>query len=328
MSARGFLYKWRPGIIVSYWMRMTLTTFNASVFCLEELTRGLHKQLIYLSVVNIVIAFTTITGNTLILITLPKVTSIHPPSKVLLRNLVISDLCVGIVEITDVIYWISIVQEWWQICHYFYFVHLIGSTILLPVSMWTITAISVDRLLALLLGLRYRQVVTVRRVYVFLIAFWFSFGVVVLALGFSSHIAWEIFITTSTLLCLIISIYCYSRIFLRLRHHQTHTREQAQEQSNERVPMNSARYRKTVLTTMWLQLALVICYSPYAFVAPFAFREIQTRQSSGFFLALYVTTFLMFFNSTLNPILYYWKMKEVRQAAKDTLKELFCSLNL
>ncbi|XP_068759652.1 melanocortin receptor 3-like [Montipora capricornis] len=312
-------------------MRMTLTTFNASVFCSEELNRGLHTQLICLSVVNIVIAFTTITANTVILIALPKVTSIHPPSKVLLRNLVISDLCVGIAEITDVIYWITIVQEWWQICHYFYFVHVIGSTILFPVSLWTITAISVDRLLALLLGLRYRQVVTVRRVYVFLIASWVAFGIGIVALGFYSHIAWEIFLATSTLLCLIISIYCYSRIFLRLRHHQRHqtqTREQAQEQANERVPMNSARYRKTVLTTMWLQLALVICYSPYLFLAPFAFREIQTRQSSGFYLALYVTTFLMFFNSTLNPILYYWKMKEVRQAAKNTLRELFCSLNL
>ena len=307
---------------------MTLTAFNASVFCLEELTRGLHKQLICLSVVNIVIAFTTIAANTLILIALPKVTSIHPPSKVLLRNLVVSDLCVGIVEITDVIYWISIVQEWWQVCHYFYFVHLIGGTILFPVSMWTITAISVDRLLALLLGLRYRHVVTLRRVYVFLIFSWVCFSIGIVALGFCSHIAWETFIAAGTLLCLMISIYCYSRIFLRLRHHQTQAQEQAQEQAKKRIPLNMTRYKKTLSTTMWLQLALVTCFSPYAVVSPFAFREIQTKQSSGFFLALYITIFLMFFNSTLNPILYFWKMKEVRQAAKDTLRQLFCYLNL
>ena len=36
----------------------------------------------------------------------------------------------------------------------------------------TMTAISVDRLVALLLGLRYRQTVTLERIYIMLAAFW------------------------------------------------------------------------------------------------------------------------------------------------------------
>ncbi|XP_068757729.1 melanocortin receptor 5-like [Montipora capricornis] len=302
---------------------MTLLTFNASVFCLEELTKGLHKQLICFSVINIVIAFTTIAGNTLILIALPKVTSIHPPSKVLLRNLVASDLCVGIVEITIVIYWISIVQEWWQICRHFYFAHVIGATISLTACLWTIIAISLDRLLALLLGLRYRQVVTLRRAYVAVIIFWLfpSFGSV--GVGFCSHEAWELLLITSIVLCLIISIYCYTRIFLRLRHPQTHIRDSAQEQANQTIPMNITRYKKTVSIAMWLQLALLFCYFPYVVVAPFAYREIQTRQSSAFFLSLHATVTLMFCNSTLNPILYCWKIKEVRREVKDAAINLF-----
>ena len=304
-----------------------MTIFNANIVCSEEFTRGLDKQLICFSVVNIIVAFTTIAANTLILIALPKVTSIHPPSKVLLRNLIVSDLCVGIVEITIVIYWISMVQEWWQICHDFYFAHLIGSTVLFPVSLWTITAISVDRLLALILGLRYKQVVTVRRVYVFLIASWVCFGIGIVALGFYSNIAWEIFIAAGTLLCLMISIYCYTRIFLRLRNHQAQAHESAQGEANERIPVNITRYKKTVSTTVWLQLALIICFLPYGALSPFTYREIQTRQSSGFFLALYVAVTLMFFNSTLNPVLYCWKMNNVRQAVKDTLRQLVCSPN-
>ena len=44
---------------------------------------------------------------------------------------------------------------------------------LLPaVSLLTSAAISVDRLLALLLGLRYRHTVTLRRVWVALVCFW------------------------------------------------------------------------------------------------------------------------------------------------------------
>ena len=282
-----------------------MTTFNANIVCSEEFTRGLDKQLICFSVVNIIVAFTTIAANTLILIALPKVTSIHPPSKVLLRNLIVSDLCVG-----D-----------------FYFAHLIGTTVLFPVSLWTITAISVDRLLALILGLRYKQVVTVRRAYVFLIVSWVCFGIGIVALGFYSNIAWEIFIAAGTLLCLMISIYCYTRIFLRLRNHQAQAHESAQGEANERIPVNITRYKKTVSTTVWLQLALIICFLPYGALSPFTYREIQTRQSAGFFLALYVAVTLMFFNSTLNPVLYCWKMNNVRQAVKDTLRQLVCSPN-
>ena len=40
------------------------------------------------------------------------------------------------------------------------------------VSLLTLTAISVDRLLDLLLGLRYRQVVTMKKTYIAILAFW------------------------------------------------------------------------------------------------------------------------------------------------------------
>ena len=45
---------------------------------------------------NIFLAFTAAVGNTLILIALHKVLSIHPPTKVLLRCLAMSDFCVGV----------------------------------------------------------------------------------------------------------------------------------------------------------------------------------------------------------------------------------------
>ena len=44
--------------------------------------------------------------------------------------------------------------------------------ILCTISSLTLTAISVDRLLALLLGLRYRQVVTLKRAFLVIVSFW------------------------------------------------------------------------------------------------------------------------------------------------------------
>ena len=149
----------------------------ARLYCSKELTQGLDKHIICLSVINTVLAITAVVGNTLILITLHKETSLHRPSKVLLRSLVASDLCVGFTELALVGKWNSILQEQWRVCRLFFHAQDMGAAISISVSLCTLTAISVDRLLALLLGLRYRQIVTLRRVYVVVIALWVLIGV-------------------------------------------------------------------------------------------------------------------------------------------------------
>ena len=78
-------------------------------------------------------------------------------------TLAVTDFCVGtIAEPLHVAYWISVVTGKWDIC---YLAHLAAYTFC-GVSLLTLTAISVDRLLTLLLGLRYSQVVTVKKTYI------------------------------------------------------------------------------------------------------------------------------------------------------------------
>ena len=63
-------------------------------------------------------------------------------------------------------------MERWDIC--FYALHLSSmiSSVLCVVSLLTLTAIGIDRVLALLLGLRYRQIVTLKKTYVVMLIFW------------------------------------------------------------------------------------------------------------------------------------------------------------
>ena len=134
------------------------------LYCSAEFTGKVHGEFIFLSVINLFLSITAFLGNTLILVALHKDTSIHPSSKLLYRNLAITDLCVGIiVEPLQVAYWISVVNRRWAICYYANLtIYFVGVT-LCSVSLITLTAISVERLLALLLGLRYREVVTLKR---------------------------------------------------------------------------------------------------------------------------------------------------------------------
>ena len=144
------------------------------LLCTVEFTGGLQNQLIFLSVLNILLSIIAFLGNTLILVALRKEsTSLHAPSKLLFRCLATTDLGVSLIaEPLKVIYWISVVREQWNLCRFTNAANFITAYILCIVSLFTLTAISVDRLLALLLGLRYRQVVTLKRTNAMIILFW------------------------------------------------------------------------------------------------------------------------------------------------------------
>jgi len=130
--------------------------------CLSGLIET-HQQ-IAISALNIPLSLTAFLANLVIIIALQKPSFLHPPSKLLLRCLASTDLCVGlIIQPIFVTYLMSSEHK-----KRFYFQLLIRPTsvIFCGVSLLTVIAISVDRLLALMLGLRYRQVVTLRRVWV------------------------------------------------------------------------------------------------------------------------------------------------------------------
>ena len=142
--------------------RKTLT----QLFCSASLTAELRDQITFLSVLYSFLSVTAFLGNALILIALHKESSLHPPSKLFLRCLATTDLCVGLIlEPLTVGYAMSVVNEHWNICPHLKVATFVTSYILCGVSVGTMTAISVDRLLALLLGLRYRHVVTLNRTY-------------------------------------------------------------------------------------------------------------------------------------------------------------------
>ena len=225
--------------------------------------------LIFLSALNIFLCITATLGNVLVLIALHKVSSICPPTKLMFRFLAVIDLCVGLISHPlsavfllnsfrlDVIFLIS------------YYL----SSLILPVpSVLTSAAIAVDRLLALMLRLRYRHVVTLRRVRAVILCFC-SISVLCSALlitsryAFSTNIVFLVFnvvLYGSIMLALVTSTYSYTKIFFTLRRHQAQLQGHINpEQPNgEGNPLNIARYKKTVYTVAWVQLVLFASYAP------------------------------------------------------------------
>ena len=290
------------------------------LICSPSLMGG-HQQLsICFLAVDILLSITAFAGNFLILVALHKESSLHPPSKLLYRCLATTDLLVGLVaQPLRALYWMSVVQEHWSLCRYARDAAIITGYVLSLVSLMTMTAISVDRLLALLLGLRYKQIVTLKRTYIIVTTFW-VFNLVASLCGIFHHRIIFMYSSLVISFCLVISFASYTKIFCTLRYHQAQLRDQ--QQLSQTNALNMARFRKAVYSALWVQLALVFCY------APINTMTIVTAHTKKYSLLLVVTlsvaTTLLFFNSTLNPFLYCWKISEVRQAVKQTIKEALC----
>ena len=280
-------------------------------------------QKIFFLALSLPLSISAFLENVLIIVALQKVSSLHLSSKVLLGCLACTDLGVGLIShpLRSGFY---LSPEHSKGCYYSWILFNTIGAILCGVSLLTMTAISVDRLLALLLGLRYRQVVTVRRVWALVVTLWVFSTFNAMVVFYSFRIAAGIACVV-LLLCIAFSTFCYTKIYRTLRLQQTQVQDQVhQGQPNGGgIALNKARYKKTVSTALWVQMTLLACYLPYGIVVSFISITRMDTPELGF--AWTLTVYLVLFNSTLNPFLYCWKMREIRQAVKGTIRK-FCWL--
>ena len=112
------------------------------------------------------------------------------------------------------------------------------------------------------------------------------------------------------MLSVIFSTFCYITIFVKLSHHQAQVQDHIHhgQHNNRGSQLNVSQYRKTLL----------ICFLPYG-VEKTLFAKNGFESS---FLSNVAVSFVSL-NSALNPIIYPWKITEVRQAIRATTEDLF-----
>ena len=267
------------------------------------------------------LSITTSLANILILIALRKECSLHPSSRFLFRCLAFSDLFVGLIsQPVFVVYLLSLLKGRWKLaCFMEAFEHVVGAA-LIGLSLCILMAITIDRLLALVLRLRYRTVVTVSRVRKLIVL------VLVLATAVASTSLWKeklffglmfVFVFLSG----IISTFCYLKMFLTLRR-QCRIQDEQHQQTNQGTnsTLTVRRFRKTVTSVLLVHCALILCFFP--FTVNKAVNSIVKNNSYLLHVELWTIT-LAYCNSFLNPIIYCWRIPKIRQVVTDTLKNIF-----
>ena len=264
-------------------------------------------------VLNAPLMLISILGNALVLAAIIRTPSIRSTHMIMLCSLAVSDFLVGLVA--QPIY----IAEQLRKNRMVNKVSKLTGPSLCIVSLMTITAITVDRFLALHYHMRYATLVTESRVKYTLITIWLiSF----LVSGFqfwseSSHFASGIVI----IICLIICSYSYIRIYRIVRRHQLQIRaqQQALESSTAKYNLNTARLKRSALNSFVFYIALIICYLPIYVLSILHGLSIKDWQTEWYFAHTAV-----FMNSSINPILYCWRLRELRTAVVKTARQMLC----
>ena len=221
----------------------------------------------YLGVtINSIFSFTSVLGNFLIIVALQN-SALRPPSKMLFLCLALTDLCVGLVALPCfVIYVTSMIEERFDICRIAEILMQISSFALCGISLCTVTLVSMDRSLALLFGIRYRQIVTLKRVRSTVIIFWIlllSVSLLYLLKKDAVMITFCVF----ALFCLAVSTFSFLKIYFTLRHRQSQVVSQSEREHRQMsTRANVFKYKRTVALSVWIYLILTLCYLPFVVV--------------------------------------------------------------
>ena len=265
-------------------------------------------------ILNAPLMLIAIFGNGLVLAAIIRTPPIRSPSMIMLCSLAVSDFLVGLV--THPLYIAKELTEnrpldiLWDTMAYSF----------CGVSLLIITAINVDRVLALHYHMRYPTIVTKSRVKCTMVVLW-CVNLLSSTFYFLSDFVYHFVIAVITGICLVISTISYIRIYAIVRRHrfQIHIQHQAVQCSSAENDINILRMKKSAINTFIFYIILVMCFLPlYIFLTLHGLSNKPWPAKWNF-----ATTFV-FANSSINPFLYCWRLRELRKAAVKTARKVFC----
>ena len=266
-------------------------------------------------ILNAPLMLLSIIGNALLLVAIMRTPSIRSPSVIFLCSLAVSDLLVGLVVqpayiAEQIVRTVSALQD---------AVTAMGFAGC-GVSLWTMTAITVDRFLALHYHLQYPNLMTTSRAIYTIITIWCIITLFSFSILWSLRIYYVLAAFCITI-CLLVCLVCFIKIYRIARRHQLqiHVQQQVVENSTDTHKQQIRQSTKSAKNIFIYFLTMILCYSPFSIaviISGFNSLDLQVIRTFPVTVA--------FMNSSINPFLYCWRMTELRTAVFKTAKLFSC----
>ena len=296
---------------------------NESLYWTSADFEDFRPALVANCVFNSFLSYTNIFLNIITVHAIRKTALLPKPLRTLLLSLVATDVGVGLlVQPLYIFTLVSRLKRKRIDCIYDKALSVVINFFCVS-SFFNVVTISVDRFLAVHLHLRYQERVTHKRVIAAVISIWLLSAII------SSNVFWDplfiillvIGLVTITG-CLILVVIVYWGIYIVLKRHKSQIEELRIQEVQQRVQngdlSNFLKLRKSALGTFYVCIVFLICYLP-SYILSFLFLA-RLLSSISYYKAWPHTTTLFFLNSSLNPVIYCWKMRSIRRTLMDTMR--------
>lgn len=291
----------------------------------EEFTE-LRISLLVNCVLNAIFSFIAAAGNGVILLVIWKTSSLHTPSNCLLFCLALTDFFVGL--LTQPLYLVTrmftvVSKENTPLALSNAFDVL--SSVLTGASFSTAAVISIERYLVIRLHMRYRAIVTTRKIIAIIAVVWLL-SIVWAFMWMYNRQGFYYSGFSLTIACIIVLTVVYFKIYQIVRLHRAQIMAQVRMGADRHLKVTShlffSRWKRSTASMFYVCILIFLCVFPYFCTA----GVIQvTGHSVTKEIVLEFTGTVTFINSSLNPLFYYWRVAEIREAVKRTLKRLLPS---
>ena len=264
---------------------------------------------------NLVFSVVAVLGNLLVIHALWKSSSIPATVKKLFLSLALPQLMWGIIIAVMLSKTSNGDRNFASFCPVIVTACYFFAFFLCSASFFTIAAIAVDRLLAISLHLRYHELVTSKRINMVFIMLWLTSGVTA-SISILFPVANKIIATFQVILLLLTTV-AYIRIYKVVRYHRIQIQSQLQLQNFEVEDLH--RQKKSAWNALIVYITFLFYYLPF-FVSVLIVLIYGEKMSP--LIANYATLLVIFLNSSLNPLVYCWRYREIRNIVRSSLKKV------
>ena len=288
-----------------------------------KLVRHSRSSILAFCVLHFTFSLVATLGNLLVIRALIKASTIPANVRKMFISLAFSDLAVGLLpQLMDAIIYAVV----WKMASGGDNLAFLCPTVLsvlsyfmyslIAASFLNVTVIAGDRLLAVSLHLRYQELVTARRLTTVLVSVWIISCVFpILYILFPKEI--EMVTGIISIIGYALTIVVYVRIYKVVKYHQNQIYSQNQLQNAQ--TREAHRQRKSAYNSLFVSVVFLACYFP---LFPCTILYETNTSEVSFIVARYASFFLICLNSSINPIVYCWRYREVRQIVKNTVKKI------
>ena len=273
---------------------------------------------------NAYLSYTATMLNIAAIYAIRKTSSLSKNLKTLLLSLAISDLGVGLLVQPMFVAYVMDSKQNNETNESYNTIHiacLIPANFFIYTSLFSVTALCADRFLAIHLHLRYQELVTYKRLATVVVSIWvISAFISLIRFLLPKNIMYVSFAVIQSA-CTITATSLSVKLYLTIRRHinQIQVPQVAQNDQGESVQ----RKRRSAMASLYVYLVFIVCYLPNICVL-IIIANISEPSNSLQHLQFYIMT-LAFLNSTLNPLIYFWKMKRIQHTIVGKLRNLFSS---